>query len=119
MYEPTSHRVLTFNGRSNDSTVFDAKTGEIYAAAIPVGGKPEFAQADGKGHVYFNIEDKNEIGEIDAKAAALTKHYSIAPCVAPSGLAIKPEDQLPLFRLRQQNDDCERSGGQWQGDCDA
>jgi hypothetical protein len=90
VYEPSTHRVLTFNGRSNDSTVFDAKTGEIYAAAISVGGKPEFAQVDGKGHVYFNIEDKNEIGEIDAKAAALTKHYSIAPCDGPSGLAINP-----------------------------
>jgi DNA-binding beta-propeller fold protein YncE len=92
IYEPTSHRILTFNGRSNDSTVFDAKTGEIYAAAIPVGGKPEFAQIDGKGHVYFNIEDKNEIGEIDAKSAALTKHYSISPCDAPSGLAINPKN---------------------------
>jgi DNA-binding beta-propeller fold protein YncE len=92
IYEPTSHRVLTFNGRSSDSTVFDARTGEVYAAAIPVGGKPEFAQIDGKGHVYFNIEDKGEIGEIDAKSAALTKHYSIAPCEAPSGLAINPKN---------------------------
>jgi DNA-binding beta-propeller fold protein YncE len=92
IYEPTTHRVLTFNGRSNDSTVFEAKTGEIVAASIPVGGKPEFAQVDGKGHVYFNIEDKSEIGEIDAKSAALTKHFSIAPCQAPSGLAINPKN---------------------------
>ena len=92
VYEPITHRVLTFNGRSSDSTVFDAKTGEVVAASIPVGGKPEFAQVDGKGHVYFNLEDKNEIGEIDAKAAALTKHYSIAPCDGPSGLAINPKN---------------------------
>jgi len=92
IYEPTSHRVLTFNGRSNDATVFDAKTGEVVAASIPVGGKPEFAQVDGKGHVYFNLEDKNEIGEIDAKNATLTKHYSIAPCDGPSGLAINPKN---------------------------
>lgn len=92
VYEPVTHRVLTFNGRSGDSTVFDAKTGEIVAASVPVGGKPEFAQVDGKGHVYFNLEDKNEIGEIDAKAAAVTKHYSIAPCDGPSGLAINPKN---------------------------
>jgi DNA-binding beta-propeller fold protein YncE len=91
IYEPTTHRILTFNGRSSDATVFEAKTGEIVAASIPVGGKPEFAQVDGKGHVYFNNEDKAEIGEIDAKSAALTKHYSIAPCEAPSGLAINPK----------------------------
>ena len=92
IYEPVTHRVLTFNGRSNDSTIFEAKTGEVVAASVPVGGKPEFAQVDGKGHVYFNLEDKNEIGEIDAKAAALTRHYSIAPCDGPSGLAINPKN---------------------------
>jgi DNA-binding beta-propeller fold protein YncE len=92
IYDPASHRVLTFNGRSNDSTVFEAKSGEIVAASIPVGGKPEFAQADGKGNVYFNIEDKNEIGQIDAKTATLIRHYSIAPCDGPSGLAINPKN---------------------------
>lgn len=88
VYEPVSKRVFTFNGRSSDSTAFDAKTGEVVAASIPVGGRPEFAQADGKGRIYFNLEDKNEIGEMDAKNATVTKHYSIAPCDGPSGLAI-------------------------------
>ncbi|MDQ1471270.1 MAG: hypothetical protein QOJ99_2750 [Bryobacterales bacterium] len=88
IYEPVTHRVLTFNGKSNDATIFDAKTGEVYAAALPVGGKPEFAQVDGKGHVYVNIEDKNEVIEINAKDATVAKRYSIAPCDGPSGLAI-------------------------------
>lgn len=92
VYEPVSHRVFTFNGRSGDSTAFEAKTGEIVTASIPLGGKPEFAQVDGKGHIYFNIEDKGEIGELDAKTATLTKHYSIAPCEGPSGLAINPKN---------------------------
>ena len=91
IYEPVTHRVLTFNGRSKDATVFDAKSGEVVQASIPVDGKPEFAQVDGKGHVYFNIEDKSEIGDIDAKSAVLSKHYSIAPCDGPSGLAIDPK----------------------------
>jgi DNA-binding beta-propeller fold protein YncE len=94
IYEPTTKRVFTFNGRSSDSTVFEGKTGTIVAASIPVGGKPEFAQIDGKGNVYFNLEDKNEIGVIDAKTATLTKHYSIAPCDGPSGLAIDPKNRL-------------------------
>src|SRR5271163_703083 len=63
IYEPVSHRVFTFNGRSSDATAIDAKTGSVITASIPVGGKPEFAQVDGKGHVYFNLEDKNEIVE--------------------------------------------------------
>ncbi|HWE51100.1 MAG TPA: YncE family protein [Bryobacteraceae bacterium] len=98
IYEPVTHRVLTFNGRSSDSTVFDAKTGAIVAASVAVGGKPEFAQVDGKGNVYFNNEDKGEVGVIDAKTATLIRHYSIAPCDGPSGLAIDPKE-MHLFSV--------------------
>jgi len=91
IYEPVTHRVFTFNGRSKDSTAIDAKTGEVITASIPVGGKPEFSQVDGKGHVFANIEDKNEIIEVDAKNALVSKRYSIAPCDSPSGLAIDPK----------------------------
>ncbi len=94
IYEPVTHRVFTFNGRSSDATAIDAKSGNVITASIPVGGKPEFAQVDGKGHVYANIEDKNEIIEIDAKDALVSKRYSIAPCDGPSGLAIDPKKLL-------------------------
>src|SRR3984957_8941633 len=94
IYEPVTHRVFTFNGRSSDSTAIDPKTGDVITASIPVGGKPEFAQVDGKGHVFANIEDKNEIIEIDAKNALVSKRYSIAPCDGPSGLAIDPKKLL-------------------------
>src|SRR5271166_1265305 len=87
IYEPVTHRVFTFNGKGNDSTAIDAKTGDVITASIPVGGKPEFAQVDGKGHIYVNIEDKNEIVEVDAGNALVAKRYSIAPCDGPSGLA--------------------------------
>src|SRR3984885_13641123 len=94
IYEPVTHRVFTFNGRSSDSTVTDAKTGDVLTASIPLGGKPEFAQIDGKGHIYANIEDKNEIIEVDAKNSLVAKRYSIAPCDSPSGMAIDPKKLL-------------------------
>ena len=94
IYEPVTKRVFAFNGRSSDATVFDAKTGAIVAASLPLNGKPEFSQVDGKGNVYFNLEDKNEIGVIDAKTATVTRHYSIAPCDGPSGLALDPKGRL-------------------------
>ena len=97
IYEPVSHRVFTFNGRSKDSTAIDAKTGDVITASIPVGGKPEFAQIDGKGHIYANIEDKSEIIEVDAKNALVAKRYSIAPCDGPSGLVIDPKGRLTRF----------------------
>lgn len=88
VYEPVTHRVLTFNGKSNDFTLIDAKTGTVISASVAVGGKPEFSQVDGKGHVFVNIEDKNEVVEIGAQEGIIMKRYSIAPCDGPSGLAI-------------------------------
>src|SRR5258708_35796822 len=33
IYEPTTHRVFTFNGRSSDSTAIDAKTGNVVTSS--------------------------------------------------------------------------------------
>jgi YVTN family beta-propeller protein len=86
-YEPKTQRVFTFNGRSNDSSVIDAKTGKV-VATLPLGGKPEFCAADGAGKLYNNIEDKSEVVEIDAAKPEVTRRTSILPCEGPSGLAI-------------------------------
>jgi DNA-binding beta-propeller fold protein YncE len=86
-FEPKSGRVFTFNGRGNNATAIDAKTGMV-VGTIVVGGKPEFAVSDDKGHVYANVENTSEIIEVDAAKAAVTKRYSLAPCMDPSGLAI-------------------------------
>ena len=86
-YDAVSKRVFAFNGRSRSATAIDAKTG-MAIGNIPLPGKPEFAQADGKGKVYVNIEDTNEIVEIDAATATVTKKYALTGCEGPSGLAI-------------------------------
>src|SRR4029077_20025339 len=85
-YDASSGRVFAFNGRSKNATAIDAKTGAV-AGTIALPGKPEFSVADGKGHVYVNIEDTNEIVEIDTAKAVVTKKYSLSPCDGPSGLA--------------------------------
>jgi hypothetical protein len=86
-YDAVSKRVFAFNGRSRSATAIDAKTG-MAVATIALPGKPEFSQADGKGRVYVNIEDTNEIVEIDAAKAAVTKKYALTGCEGPSGLAM-------------------------------
>ena len=48
LYEPFTRRVFTFNGRSNNATVIDAKT-DIILGTIALSGKPEFAVSDGNG----------------------------------------------------------------------
>ncbi len=87
IYDPASKRVFAFNGRSNDATAIDAATGNV-AGTIPVGGKPEFAAADGKGMVYVNIEDKSQVLAIDSKDLKVKNTWSISPCDEPSGMAM-------------------------------
>ena len=90
LYDQFSHYVLTYNAKSNDATVIDAKTNKVIKT-IPLGGKPEFSATNNKGLIYVNIEDKNEIKTIDTKTLAVTATWSIAPGDEPSGLALDTE----------------------------
>lgn len=87
LFDPASSRVFTFNGRAGTSTVIDADTGKV-AGTIALGGRPEFAAADGRGHVYDNIEDKSEIVEIDSHSLQIVNRWPVAPAEGPSGLAV-------------------------------
>jgi DNA-binding beta-propeller fold protein YncE len=87
IYDAPSKRVFAFNGGSQDATVIDASNGTI-AGTIALGGKPEFPVSDGKGSVFVNIEDKNEIVKIDPKTMRAVQRWSVAPCDEPSGLAM-------------------------------
>jgi DNA-binding beta-propeller fold protein YncE len=91
-YDAVSKRVYAFNARSNNATAIDAKSLAV-AGTVALPGKPEYSAADGKGHVYVNLEDTNEIVEIDAARAAVSKKYSIGPCDGPSGLAIDTKNR--------------------------
>ena len=87
LYEPETHRVFAFNGRSQNATVIDAKDGSVLKT-IELGGKPEFPTTDGKGNIFVNMEDKNEIIHLDAATFEVKAHWSIAPAESPSGMAI-------------------------------
>ena len=87
LYDPASKRVFAFNGRSKNATVIDAASGNA-VSNIALDGKPEFGVADGKGLVFVNIEDKNEVQVIDARKATVLHSWPMAGCDEPSGLAM-------------------------------
>ena len=87
LFEPTTHRVFTFNGRGRNATVIDAAT-QAVLGTIPLDAKPEFAVSDGAGHVFVNLEDRNAIAEIDPRALTVTRTFALTGCEEPSGLAI-------------------------------
>jgi DNA-binding beta-propeller fold protein YncE len=91
-YDPVSKRVFTFNGRAGNATAIDAATGKV-EGTIPLPGKPEFAQADGHGLIYVNIEsDTGQIVVIDARAMKEVTRYWLTGCVEPSGLAFDTDN---------------------------
>src|SRR6202140_4719455 len=64
VYDPASKLIFTFNGDSKNSTVIDPIK-ETVVKVIDMGGGPEYPVADGKGTIYDNNEEKNEVVAID------------------------------------------------------
>jgi DNA-binding beta-propeller fold protein YncE len=91
LYEPFTKTIITWNGRSSNATVIDAKTDKIIQI-IALAGKPEAAVSDGKGKVFVNIEDKSEVCMINVKTWKVEQTWSISPGEGPSGLALDAEN---------------------------
>ncbi len=87
VYEPVTHKVFAFNGGSGTSTIIDAGKAQAIVT-IDLGGRPEFAAVDGKGHVFDDLEDKNAIIKIDANTQTVTEHWPSAPGEEPASIAI-------------------------------
>src|SRR5215470_8753750 len=92
-YDSVSKRVFAFNGRSHNASVIDAVQMKL-VATIPLAGKPEAAVTDGKGALFVNIEDKDEITKLDAGKAEAVTTWPVAGCHGPAALAIDGEKRM-------------------------
>jgi DNA-binding beta-propeller fold protein YncE len=88
LYDPFTHRVFAFNGKSRDATVIDALADTV-VATIPLDCKPEFAVTDGQGAIYVNREDKDSVAVIDAHKLVVSAIWPLG-AKSPSGLALDP-----------------------------
>ena len=86
LFDPATQRVCSFNGGSDNVTVFDAASGKL-AGTIALGGTPEFAASEGTGMIFVNLEDKDETVRFDARSLAITARWPLAPARGPSALA--------------------------------
>ncbi len=89
VFEPVHKYVFSMNGHGKSTSVIDTASNKVIAT-IPLPGRPEFAGADGKGAIFVNIEDKNELARIDAATLKVAATWPLAPCESPSGIAIDP-----------------------------
>jgi YVTN family beta-propeller protein len=76
LFDPTDERVYVLSHVAPHITVIDAKEGAV-VGTIDIGGMPEQAVSDGKGHLYVDVEDKENVAVIDTKTLAVTAHYDV------------------------------------------
>ncbi len=87
LYDKVSKKVFVYCNGSNHTVAIDAKTDEVIKNVI-IGEAPEFAVVNGKGSIFNNLEDSNEIVEVDTKTLEVKNKYSLKPNETPTGLAI-------------------------------
>ena len=87
IYEPVTKHIFSFNGESRNTTVIDAAK-ETVITNIDLGGAIQFPAVDGKGMVYDNNQEKNEIVVIDARTNTVKAHWPTAPEGQPVAMAI-------------------------------
>jgi DNA-binding beta-propeller fold protein YncE len=90
VYDPASKLVFTFNGDSKNATVIDPVK-ETVVKIIDMSGGPEQPVADGKGTIYDNNEEKNDVAVIDTQTFTIKARWPVAPAGVPVGMAMHQE----------------------------
>jgi len=90
VYDPASRLIFTFNGDSKNSTVIDPAKDAV-VKPLDLGGGPEQAVPDGKGMIYDNIEDTNEVVVIDTHSLTIKSRWKVAPAGEPVAMTMDKE----------------------------
>ncbi len=88
-YDPATRTLWVMDPGSGEATVIDPATAKVLAT-VAIGGSLEFATADGRGRMYVNVEDKNEVAVVDTKTRKLLSRFPLAGCDGPTGIAYDP-----------------------------
>jgi DNA-binding beta-propeller fold protein YncE len=101
LFDPFNQRTYIWSHSAPNATVIDAKDGTVLGT-IDLEGAPEQAVTDGKGHIYVDIEDKDNVAVIDAKTMKVTGHYDLAgkggQC---AGLAMDVKNEILFVACRK------------------
>jgi DNA-binding beta-propeller fold protein YncE len=101
LYDPFNDRVWVFSHSAPNATVIEAKDGSV-VGTLDLGGAPEQAVTDGKGHIYVDLEDKDKVAAVDAKELKVTGTYDLAPKGGtPAGLAFDVKNGILFAACRK------------------
>ena len=100
MFDPFNQRAWVLSHAAPHVTVVDTKDGSV-VGTIDLGGMPEQAASDGRGHVYIDVEDKENVAAVDAKTLTVTAHYDVTgkggTC---AGLALDAKNEVLFATCR-------------------
>jgi DNA-binding beta-propeller fold protein YncE len=102
VYDTASKFIFTFNGDSKNATVIDPAK-ETIVKVIDMGGGPEYPVADGRGMIYDDNEENNDVVAIDTKSLTVKARWPVAPAGAPVGMEMDREHRRIFSAGRNPN----------------
>lgn len=88
LFDPATHRVFILSHRPPNLTVIDASDGSV-VGTVDLGGAPEQGAPDGRGRLYIDLVDKNQVAVVDSRELKVLAKYDLASGVrSPAGLAL-------------------------------
>lgn len=100
LYDKFSRRAFIFNNDSKDITVIEGATGNV-VSTFSVGGNPEAGVSNGKGLIFVNVEDTNELVAFDAKTLSIKYKWSLSPGEEPNGVVLDVESSRLFSACRK------------------
>jgi DNA-binding beta-propeller fold protein YncE len=95
VYDSAAKRVFVMEGDPHEAVAIDIGTDTV-AGKVALSGQPEFAAADGAGHLFVNIADQNAIQRVDTRTLQVDATWAISECQSPHGMSID-RDAKRLF----------------------
>ena len=94
LFDPYLSRVWVFSHSAPNATIINAADGTI-VGTLDLGGAPEQAVTDGNGHMYVDLEDKDQIAVVDTKTLTVTAHWPLeGKGGGPGGLAFDVKNHV-------------------------
>jgi DNA-binding beta-propeller fold protein YncE len=94
VFEPVTEKIYVLSHSQPNATVIDAKNGSV-VGTIDLGGTPEQAASDGKGHLYVDLEHEDNIAVVDVNTRKVTGHYDLGgKGGGPAGLGLDAKNHI-------------------------
>jgi DNA-binding beta-propeller fold protein YncE len=101
LFDSFNQRVWVFSHGKPHATVINPVDGAVVGTIDDLGGAPEQAVTDGKGHLYVDIEDQAQVAAVDAKTMTVTAHYALGDKGnTPAGLGFDAKNHVLFVACR-------------------